>query len=161
VKRNVVNFALFYAGWIAIVTFQGWVALGTLILIAAVQRLDWKVIAGAFVLGGLTDTFIEQAGLLTYAGGPRMAFSCPLWIACLWGLFATTLTRSLAWLQDRPGLAFALGGLAGPFTYWIASNMGAVEMTTAGYVAIAIEFAVFTPLLLDPPKLLVLRRSTS
>ena len=160
-RRNIVNFLLFYAGWFICVEFQGWIALGTLILIAAVQRLDWKLIAGAFVLGGLTDTFLEQAGLLTYAGGPRIGFSCPLWIACLWGLFATTLDRSMAFLKNRLGLAFALGAVAGPFTYWVAAGMGAVEMTTAGYAAIAIEFALYTPLLLNPPRLLVLQRSTS
>jgi hypothetical protein len=160
VKRNLANFALFYAGWFVCVQYQGWVALGAVVLITVIQRLDWKLIAGAFVLGGVTDTFIEQAGLLSYAGGPRFGFLCPLWIWCLWGLFATTLTRSLAWLQDRPGLAFALGGIAGPLTYWVASNMGAVEMTSAGYLAIAIEFAIYTPLLLDPPRILVVQRST-
>lgn len=156
-RRNVVNFLLFYAGWIAIVKTASWIALPALVLIVSIQRLDWKLVAGAFLLGGVTDTLIEQAGLLSYAGGPRFGWSCPLWIACLWGLFATTLTRSMAWLRNRPGLAFALGAIAGPLTYLVASRMGAVEVTTAGYIAIAIEFAVYTPLLLNPPRPFALR----
>lgn len=147
-KRNIANFVLFYAGWIACVQTASWIALPVVAAIAAVQRLDWKLVLGAFCLGTVTDTAIEQAGLLAYAGGPRLGPLCPLWIGALWALFATTLPLSLSWLKGKPLAAFALGAAAGPFTYWVASGMGAVTMTTAGYAAIAAEFAIYTPLLL-------------
>ncbi|MHC4939363.1 MAG: DUF2878 domain-containing protein [Planctomycetota bacterium] len=147
-KRNALNFALFYAGWFICVTTANWIAPLAVAAIALVQRVEWKPVAVAFLLGTVTDTLLERSGVLTYAGGPRLWILCPLWISSLWALFATTLPLSMSWLKGRPTVAFLLGAVAGPFTYWIAAGMGAVEMTTAGYAAIAIEFALYTPLLL-------------
>ena len=148
-KRKVLNFVLFYAGWFVCVKTANWIAPATVLAIVLAQRIEWQLVAAAFTLGMVTDTLIEQAGLLTYAGGPRLWILCPLWIGSLWALFSTTLPLSMAWLKGRPGVAFVLGAVAGPFTYWIAARMGAVEMTMAGYIAIAVEFAVYTPLLLE------------
>jgi hypothetical protein len=158
VKRNVLNFLLFYVGWFVCVKTSNWIAPAAVLAIILVQRIEWQLAATAFALGMVTDTLIEQAGLLTYAGGPRFSILCPLWVGSLWALFSTTLPISMAWLRSRPGLAFAMGAVSGPFTYWVASRMGAVEMTTAGYLAIAVEFAVYTPLLLSQPVAVPTRR---
>ncbi|MEM8882566.1 MAG: DUF2878 domain-containing protein [Planctomycetota bacterium] len=163
-KRNIINFLAFYAGWFICVKTASWVAPVAALALIAIQiprRHEWAVIGAAFLLGTSTDTFLEQAGLVSYAGGPRIGPLVPLWIASLWALFASTLNRSMAWLKDKPVAATIAGAVSGPMTYWLAMKLGAVEMTTAGYIAVAIEFAVFTPLLLRLPVQVFVRRLAS
>jgi len=72
----------------------------------------------------------------------------PLWVVALWVNFAATMHGCLISLRGRYGLLALLGLLGGPASYAVAAGLGGVTMTTAGYVAVAIEFAVASPLLL-------------
>ena len=152
--RKAVNFICFYVGWFACAASVNWigpVAVSGLVTMqlpyARDVRKELRVLAIAFVLGMTIDTILEQVGLLTYAGGPRLGPLAPLWIGALWVIFASTLTASLGWIRDRLWIAAVLGAISGPFTYWIASGMDAVSLQTAGYIAVGIEFAILTPLL--------------
>jgi hypothetical protein len=154
VTRKIVNFLCFYVGWFACAASVNWVGPATVSGLVGVQlpfardrRTELRLLALAFVLGMVVDTLLEQAGLLRYAGGPRFGPLCPLWIGALWVIFASTLGASLGWLRGRLKLAALLGAVSGPFSYWIAARMNAVTLETSGYLAVAIEFAVLTPLL--------------
>ncbi|MHC4407812.1 MAG: DUF2878 domain-containing protein [Planctomycetota bacterium] len=153
-KRTAINFASFYVGSYACtasVSRIGPVAVADLVSaqlpFARDVRKDLRVVAVALLLGTVIDTLFERMGLVAYAGGPRLGPLCPLWISALWVIFASTLTSSLAWLQTRTLYAVLLGAACGPITYAVAARLDAVELGTAGYVAVGIEFAALTPLL--------------
>ena len=131
--------------WIGPVAVTGLV--GAQLPYARDIRKELRVLGLAFLLGTVIDTVFEHVGLVTYAGGPRLGPICPLWISALWVIFASTLTVSLGWLRTRPGYAILLGVVGGPITYAGAAGMGAVELGVGGYVAIAIEFGILTPVL--------------
>jgi hypothetical protein len=153
-KRNVVNFLCFYAGWFACALNVNWIGpaavtglVGAQLPFARDLRIEFRVVAVAFLLGTAIDTIFEQAGLLAFAGGPRIGPLCPLWIGALWVIFASTLTSSLGWLRTRPMYGVLLGAVCGPVTYLGAAGMSAVELGVGGYVAVSIEFGILTPLL--------------
>jgi hypothetical protein len=152
--RKAANFICFYVGWFACAASASWVGPVAVSGLVTMQlpyardvRKELRVLAIAFALGMAVDTVLEQVGLLTYAGGPRIGPLAPLWIGALWVIFASTLTASLGWLRDRLGIAALLGALSGPFTYWVAAGMDAVTLEAPGYVAVGIEFAILTPIL--------------
>jgi len=153
-KRSLVNFALFYAGWFASVSFHDGRSLlavvavvGLHLLLSTSRVADLRTLGWAVLLGAGADTLLERSGLLQYAGGPRILFFCPLWIAGLWALFATTLNSSLGWLKGRPIAAALLGALGGPLSYFTAARFGAVEIGPAGLIAVGVEYAVLVPVL--------------
>ena len=80
--------------------------------------------------------------------------AAPYWMVALWALFATTLNVSLRWLRARPWLGALLGALGGPAAYYAGARLGALELATAGagLGAIAIGWAVLTPLLLGTAR---------
>ncbi|MHC4448782.1 MAG: DUF2878 domain-containing protein [Planctomycetota bacterium] len=153
-KRTAINFASFYVGWYACAASVSWIGPAAVAGLVSAQlpfardvRKDLRVVAVALLLGTVIDTLFERMGLVAYAGGPRLGPLCPLWISALWVIFASTLTSSLAWLQTRTLYAVLLGAACGPITYAVAARLDAVELGTAGYVAVGIEFAALTPLL--------------
>ncbi len=151
--RKIINFAVFYAGWFASVYFHD---ARSLLAVAAAVGLHFalsgtkeaKTIGWAILIGTVADTVLERSGLLRYAGGPRLLFFCPLWIAGLWALFATTLHSSLGWLKGRPLAGALLGAIGGPVSYFTAARFGAVEIGTPGLIAVAVEYAILVPILL-------------
>ena len=74
----------------------------------------------------------------------------PYWIVSLWGLFATLLNVSLRWMRGRWVSAVFFGAVGGPGAYYGGLRLGALEFgkMPAGLVALAIGWAVLTPLLL-------------
>jgi len=156
-SRKVINFAAFNLNWYLCVTrlnlvgpaVVGWTLVPHFALVTNDRRRSALVLLVAGVAGTIADTVLERAGLLTFAGGPRIWLSCPLWIAALWVNFGTTLHGCLAWIQTRLPLAAVLGAIAGPGTYLLAESMGAVTLHGPGAVAaVAAEYAIATPLLL-------------
>jgi hypothetical protein len=82
--------------------------------------VDSKLIPLALLFGTLSDGGLASFHLIEYAApSPSIPpyLGAPLWIVSLWMAFAVTLTRSLAWLMDRPALAAAFGALGGPLAY--------------------------------------------
>ena len=60
------------------------------------------------------------------------------------------LSHSLSWISAKPWLPFVCAPVAGPFAYWSASKMGAVDMPelTLSLAALALGWLVVFPLLL-------------
>lgn len=125
----------------ALVQFAGYQAVWFAAAIGAGQGVAWPgvVAATAFVawqlavsehragdawlattglgLGLALDGAFAASGWLQYAAPWPSTQSAPAWILALWVAFALTFTRSLAFLQARPGTAFALGAVFGPVAY--------------------------------------------
>jgi Protein of unknown function (DUF2878) len=104
------------------------------------RMLDLRLIASSLLLGALLDGALATAGLVRYTA-PLPAvplLSCPLWILGLWAAFATTLTRSLGWLRDRPWAATVFGAVGGPLAYLAAER---------GWSVVTLSDPIWLPLL--------------
>lgn len=113
---------------------------------------ELSMVLVAAPLGMTVDTLLIGFGLLKYpTPGPWGPGVAPIWIVALWVGFVLTLNHSLAWLKGKPGLAFVVGGVAGPFSYWLgATTWRAVEFSAPMIVvlgALTIVWAVITPAL--------------
>ena len=62
----------------------------------------------------------------------------------------TTLSHSLSWIGSKPWLPFVCAPIAGPFAYWSASALGAVQLPnlTLSLAALALGWLVVFPSLL-------------
>ncbi len=139
------NFVLFQAGWFACVIGAAhqqvfWPALGTSLYIAIhIWRspqaiLELKLILKAVLFGVSVDTLIANLGFLSFQGAWPSALLSPFWMWALWGLVASTMNSSLAWLRGRPILGAALGAIAGPMSYEAGIRMGAGAWGAGGQV---------------------------
>lgn len=75
---------------------------------------ELRLVAALFAGGWLLDQALFASGVFTLAGEASRA---PLWISCLWPVFATTLCHAFAGLQTRPMLAGVLGACSGSASY--------------------------------------------
>lgn len=165
------NLVAFQAGWWALVltAAQGRPGLGlgvvALLLAWHLGRVrprgaEALLIGLAALIGFGFDSLLLVSGWVSFRGGdltgglgPDLP---PLWMTALWANFATTLNISLASLQTRPGLAALLGLVGGPAAYWGGAELGAMSFInpTAGLIALALGWAILTPLLLTLARLL-------
>lgn len=118
---------------------------------ASRQRgIDLRLIGVALLLGATIDGGLAASGWLHYSAVWPSPHFAPVWILAVWAAFATTLTRSLALLRQRPRWALLLGAIGGPVSYLgAARGWGAVTFVDLlpGMVALACAWAVAMPLL--------------
>lgn len=158
---KLVNFLAFQFGWFACVLGAAWERplVGTMIAAvivtwhlaqAAKPRQEMSVVLIVAAIGALWDSLLAALGWIQYPNGVLLSGTAPYWILALWTLFATTLNESLAWLNRSLPLAVAFGALGGPLAYFAGGRLGALVFVeqTAALVALAIGWAVLTPLLL-------------
>jgi hypothetical protein len=154
------NLASFQAGWWAVVlgaaAWQPGLGIGLVALLLAwhLSRVrpflkEAALIGLAALLGLAFESLLQASGWVAYVGGGG-GHLAPLWMAALWANFATTLNVSLRPLQGRPWLAAGLGALGGPAAYWGGAQLGAMTFHDlgAGLAALAVAWALLTPLLL-------------
>lgn len=160
--RRLLNFTMFYLGWFACVMGAGrgqlWLGpsvVAALVLLHFIMNprpvQEFRLILLTGVFGFAIDTLQASAGLYAFRGTSPAPWLCPLWMAALWMIFATTLNSSMAWLAGRYRLAAALGALCGPVSYVAGARLGAIELPAhAGLslVGIAVVWACVMPSLL-------------
>jgi Protein of unknown function (DUF2878) len=155
------NFVLFQIGWFACVwsaaQHQPWfgVLVTTAVVVAHVLRAplpkaELKLVFLALALGLVFDSLLVWQGWLQYSSGIVLSNVAPYWIVALWGLFATLLNVSLRWMRGRWAIAVVFGAVGGPAAYYGGLRLGALEFGNmpTGLLALAIGWAVLTPLLL-------------
>lgn len=109
-------------------------------------RLEMLHLSGLAAIGITVDAILSSAGVFAFSGGVLV----PLWLCCLWIAFATTLTRSLAYLGSRPLLCALAGAVVFPLNYWAGQRLGAVEFPQSLPVTMgimAVFWAVTLPLM--------------
>jgi uncharacterized protein DUF2878 len=158
---RLLNFAMFYLGWVACVVgaAHGEFWLGPSVVAAlvlthlsltprAVQE-TWLILAiGLF--GFVIDTVQASAGLYAFTRTSPAVWLCPLWMVALWMVFATTLNSSMAWLAGRSRLAAVLGAICGPVSYVAGARLGAIDLPAhvgMSLLGIAIVWACVMPTL--------------
>jgi len=154
--RNVINFVLFQAGWLICILYPGFLAAGVVALFLAihfvlVSQHRWaeaQFIGFGTVIGGVLDGVWFHTGVLD--DGTGNVVLTPIWLIAIWAIFMSTLSHSLQWMSRKPWLPWLLAPIAGPFAYWSASKLGAVELPDPGLslVALALGWLVVFPLLL-------------
>ena len=154
------NFLAFQIGWFACVLGGAhdlpWVGTGIALVIvawhltrAARPKQELLLVLSAAAIGALFDTLLVWLGGFTCSSGTLIAGTAPHWMVALWMLFATTLNLSLAWLKRRLFVAALFGAIGGPLAYLGGEKLGALNFAspTAGLIALAIGWALLTPLL--------------
>jgi hypothetical protein len=148
--RKAVNLVLFELGWFACVLLDQWmVALVSAVLLlvhflVVGQPREWLFVFGVAVLGVSADSLLMNAGVLNF---PEEGLLVPVWLCCLWLLFATTLSHGLSWLRNHLGLAAALGAVFGPMSYLLGAQMNSASIGEPIAISLAM-MAVFWALLL-------------
>ena len=130
---------------------------GALILLhLALVRDPWTELlrlSSIAAIGVSVDAVLSYSGLFYFPGDVLV----PLWLCCLWLTFATTLTRSLAWLGRHPLLTGLVGAVALPLNYWAGQRLGAVEFPQPLIVTLgtmALLWLVMLPLMYRVSKFL-------
>lgn len=99
----------------------------------------------AFVLDGV----LGGLAWVRYQAHAGPAWLAPSWILTLWAAFATTLVPALGWLNQRLGLAAALGAVFGPIAYYSGQRLGALSIPDPrAYGVLVAGWALATPALI-------------
>jgi hypothetical protein len=153
-KFKILNLVMFQLGW-AICVLGGNLMAVAYSLVALLihhryvlqSKSEWKVI-GFIVLVGITwDSLLVFFGLIVYPDA--VWFNLPVWMVCLWILFATTFMHSMAWLSGYSWVSVFVGAVFGPMSYWAG-----VEFSDASFgaspimsmVVIAAGWAILFPI---------------
>lgn len=156
----VINFFLFQVAWFSCVLGAAnglpWlgVAITTLVLIWHLKQVhqvhhELKILVSTLLIGAVLDQSFLLLHLIDYQHHGWSSWFVPVWILALWLAFATTLNMSLAWLQKKHWVSFLFGMMGGPLAYIAAEKLGAVVIVNEiSYIALALGWAVVTPLLL-------------
>lgn len=161
-KTQVINAAVFQAGWFACVlgAANGYPLLGLAVVAAGIalhlrlavrpgRELQLLILAGIF--GAVFDTLLVRTGWLTYPNGQILANTAPYWIVAMWLIFATTLNVSMRWLRERRAMALLFGAVGGPLSYIAGARLGGLEFVnqSAALIALAVGWGLVTPLLCE------------
>lgn len=118
---------------------------------------ELRLLAVAVVVGLLVDGTLSAIGWVRYPEGQPAPFLPPVWMLCLWMLFATLLPGALIWLRGRPVLAGLLGALGGPLAYLAGERLGAIALAEGPVplLALAVAWGAVIPLLVGLSERLV------
>ena len=132
--KLIVNYLLFQLGWFACVLGGNRIALATTVVILAVHLLwvgSWarekQLLAVTFFLGCAIDSFLGNMDILQFHPDNDGRI-LPLWLACLWLIFATTLRHSLDWTRTHRLYGAALGIIGGPLSYYAGAQLSNVTL---------------------------------
>ncbi|MEX2962295.1 DUF2878 domain-containing protein [Microbulbifer sp. TYP-18] len=100
-----------------------------------------------WVFGVLIDGFLFSQGLMINIDGSKFP---PFWLLLLWVNFAMALRYAFFFLQKNLWLAAAVGGVAGPFSYymgaWLNGTVMFREPVVLSLAVLSLVWALFLPL---------------
>nr|WP_279538409.1 DUF2878 domain-containing protein [Pseudomaricurvus alcaniphilus] len=151
--KAALNGLLFQLGWL--VAVQGssrYALLATAVLLVlhwcywSRSRREWGLIMAVAAAGYAIDSVLVWQGVFLVAGNEWVA---PLWLLCIWVMFATTLCHAFAFLQRNLGLAMLLGAVFPPFSYWAGEKLAPLEFSDSVIAlgVLAVIWAILLPLL--------------
>ena len=163
-SQVLITASLFQLGWLLCVIGGTVVALPTTALVLAVHfhladqpRQELQFAGFAVLIGLVCDWLLLQAGVLQFGE----AWLQPLWLLCLWPLFATNFSRVLRLFHDRLLLCALLGAAAAPISYFGGSRLAGIELLEPLWLAlllIACTWAVVFPVMMIIHQKLMRRR---
>lgn len=127
-KKILLNLALFQIGWLVCVIGGDLYAVAFTLVALLIHnwlvlssRTEWKLIGSVVLVGCLWDMAMAKAGVINYTDASLLGI--PIWLMCLWLLFATTFMHGLFWMQRYLWLAVIFAALLGPASYWFGSTL--------------------------------------
>lgn len=115
----------------------------------AIGTNNWKrdlIVVSVFTFyGSVLDSFLIYEGIYILPDGGQWA---PVWLVCLWCIYATNLEYSLKWVSNRPLVGALLGAFFGPISYAAGSTFGILVFREPKWQSIAISsvmWAISTP----------------
>jgi Protein of unknown function (DUF2878) len=150
-----VNAMLFNLAWFAIVLTQSSALAPAIVIVYLLAhfrfmgrgRSELLLVVAVTVFGACVDQLLFQGGVFNLAGQPALA---PLWLICLWPVFATTLMHAFAGLQHRLFLAVVVGASGGALSYIAGVRLTDIDFGSPlwGPVVLGLLWAVIFPALL-------------
>jgi hypothetical protein len=133
VKKILINLALFQVGWLVCVLGGDLYAVAFTIAALLVHNWlvlssysEWKLIGIVVLIGSLWDVLMAQTGVMQYTDA--VLFGIPLWLLCLWLLFATTFMHALFWMHRYLWLAAVFAAVMGPASYWFGTSLTEAQL---------------------------------
>ena len=154
-SSKVVNVLMFNAAWFAILLTQSSVIAPMIVALSLFAHFqvmgkgkpELLLIAGVTFLGFVIDQILFGMDVFNLAG---KAAPAPLWLTCLWPVFATTLMHAFDWLQGRVIVSSVVGAVGGCLSYIAGVRLTLIEFGSGmwGPLIIATLWAIIFPLFL-------------
>lgn len=140
-QHLLLNAGLFQLAWLLCVIGGTAVALPTTAVVLTVHlyladhpAAELRFLLFALLLGLVTDRLLMHFGVLRFGEVTLQ----PLWLLCLWPLFASTCSYALRFFQGRWLLCALVGGLSAPLSYFGGSRLADVALLEPLWLAIFI-----------------------
>lgn len=95
-----------------------------------VTKQIWFII-GAVAIGVVMDSIFHEIGIYRFLNEPATVLNFPLWLACMWIAFSTSLCLSLAWLFAKPIIFIVAAAIMGPVSYMVGRELQLLTFATA------------------------------
>jgi hypothetical protein len=152
---KIVNVLMFNISWFAILLTQSSLLAPIIVLLNLSAHFylmgkgkpELLVVAGVTAFGLVVDQLLFATGVFNLEGKATYA---PLWLTCLWPVFATTLMHAFDWLQTRVILSIIFGAVGGTLSYIAGIRLTSIEFGSLfwGPIIIGTLWAVSFPLFL-------------
>jgi len=126
-KKTLYNALVFNVAWLFCVLGGSKVAIVVTMLVLAAHFYfistdprEIGLVVLVVALGIMMDSLLIRAGILISADGSLWP---PIWLLCLWAMFATLLCHSMKWFQTHLPVAFLLGGISGTLSYTAGTRL--------------------------------------
>ena len=159
--KKVINASMFNIAWLVCVILGDLAAVMACVVVLLLHFLlvsrhlaEASLLLKVVILGWLVDTALFSINILTSDGGVIFP---PLWLSCLWLLFATTLNHCFVWFQQHKIVAMIVGAIAGPTSYYAGCQLSVIAMgepLLTSLLIIALVWAVIFPMVLSWASLL-------
>lgn len=159
---KIVNFLAFQVAWFSCVLGAAkgspwWgsvVAAGVIglhLFLRPAPLREFVIVGACGLYGAIAESVQQLAGVTSFPSASLWVGASPLWMVALWASFGTTLTSSMAWLQERFWLSAGLGAVAGPLAYFGGERMGGLELSSNRWLSatsVGLVYLIAMPLLL-------------
>ncbi|WP_041522073.1 DUF2878 domain-containing protein [Gilvimarinus agarilyticus] len=159
--RLITNMSLFQVGWFVCLIGGSYWALGFTLVALVVHTIfilhsprEWRLLAGIALAGIVWDGLLMSTGLISFAAPQSTVYIgewfalIPVWLICLWVLFATTVNHSLYWLARYPLASALLAALFAPISYFAGVKISDAQFAIPIWqplMAVAIGWAIVFP----------------
>lgn len=140
-KRGaLINIIAFQALWFLCVMANDVLALFALILFCLLHHFfvlqkikEWLLVLVFASLGFVADSVLQSLQVIQFTHAIELTEQisiAPVWMACLWLAFSTSLVHGLFWLHERIRLSVFIGFFVVPFSYYaglLLSGSTAIE----------------------------------
>jgi hypothetical protein len=154
-SAKIVNVLMFNAAWFAILLTQSSFIAPIIVVLSLFAHFqvmgkgkpELLLIAGVTSLGFVIDQTLFGTGVFNLEGKAALA---PLWLTCLWPVFATTLMHAFDWLRGKVIVSSVVGAVGGCLSYIAGVRLTIIDFGSAlwGPIIIAALWAIIFPLFL-------------